>query len=148
MGATTVPLSYLIVWDFTKSIRASTFAAFFILFGKFLYIQESFRRLRRNWINEIIVCRCRNVNAESIYPSGSDTAMLYDVRYVGHGARSVTPRSIVYSTLVVLVVVHWGLARMHDQCEIRWLVCRSACWSLYRIRTLARIGGFVQTYRK
>ncbi|KYN26969.1 Protein O-mannosyl-transferase 2 [Trachymyrmex cornetzi] len=31
LGASTVPLSYLIVWDLTKSIRASALAAFFIL---------------------------------------------------------------------------------------------------------------------
>ncbi|CAK9822719.1 Protein O-mannosyl-transferase 2 [Anthophora retusa] len=32
LGATIVPLSYLIVWDLTKSIQAATFSALFILF--------------------------------------------------------------------------------------------------------------------
>ncbi|XP_078034543.1 protein O-mannosyl-transferase 2 isoform X2 [Augochlora pura] len=32
LGATIVPLSYLIVWDLTKSIQAATFSAFFVLF--------------------------------------------------------------------------------------------------------------------
>lgn len=59
--------------------------------------------------------------------------MLYDVRDVGHGARSVAPRSTVYSALVVLVVVHRSLARVHDQCEIRRIVCRSARGFLHRV---------------
>ncbi|PBC33846.1 Protein O-mannosyl-transferase [Apis cerana cerana] len=32
LGATIVPLSYLIIWDLTKSIQAATFSALFILF--------------------------------------------------------------------------------------------------------------------
>lgn len=35
LGATIVPLSYLIVWDLTKSIQAAGFSALFILFGKY-----------------------------------------------------------------------------------------------------------------
>ncbi|KAI4474915.1 hypothetical protein M0802_015382 [Mischocyttarus mexicanus] len=34
LGATTVPLSFLTVWDLTKSTHAATLSAAFILFGK------------------------------------------------------------------------------------------------------------------
>lgn len=36
LGATIVPLSYLIVWDLTKSIQAAAFSALFILFGIYI----------------------------------------------------------------------------------------------------------------
>lgn len=38
LGATIVPLSYLIIWDLTKSIQAATFSALFILFGMHVFI--------------------------------------------------------------------------------------------------------------
>lgn len=39
LGATIVPLSYLIIWDLTKSIQAATFSALFILFGMhYIYV--------------------------------------------------------------------------------------------------------------
>lgn len=36
LGATIVPLSYLIVWDLTKSVQAAAFSALFILFGIYI----------------------------------------------------------------------------------------------------------------
>lgn len=74
--------------------------------------------------------------------------MFYDVRNMGHGACGVAPRSAVHAILVVLVIVYRSLARVHNQREIRWAICRSARGSLHRVRALARIGRFVQVYRK
>ncbi|XP_043793146.1 protein O-mannosyl-transferase 2 isoform X3 [Apis laboriosa] len=45
LGATIVPLSYLIIWDLTKSIQAATFSALFILFVGFNTAFELWREL-------------------------------------------------------------------------------------------------------
>lgn len=74
--------------------------------------------------------------------------MLHDVRDVGYVACGVVARPTVHVVLVVVVVVHRRFARVHDQREIRRALCRVASGSLHRVRTLARVGGFVQAYCK
>jgi len=85
-------------------------------------------------------CRRRIVNIESIHSVGSYIVVFYDVCDMGHGSCSVTSRSTVYKTLVVMVVIYWSFARVHDQCEICRTLCRPARRSLHHIRALARIG--------
>lgn len=114
LGATTVPLSYLIVWDLTNSIQAAAFSAFFILCG--MYILPYFVHLSkaRCYIKALIHFRCRNADAKSIHLAGSHTAMLHDVRYMGNGSYGFSSRRIIHVAMVGLVIIHRSFARLHD----------------------------------
>lgn len=150
LGATIVPLSYLIVWDLTKSLQAASFSALFILFGTHTllsigtYLDEQMIQFQLS----TPFFRCGNADIKSVHLVRSNIIMFHDVRNLGNGSYEHPPQQTIYMAMVGLVIVHRNFPRVHNECKICWPVCCPAGWTLHSHGIVERIRRSYKTHCK